>query len=560
MEAKNVLMAIVLSTLVLVFWATFFEPPPIERQIVEDQITQNEEPSSPSIEKVELSKKVERNDAIDSVDRVKIENSNIKGSISLQGAIIDDIIFKNYKVSLDSEEKVIFLNPKSSSEGYYIETGWASNSNENLKLPRDNTIWKVKGNKILTPGSPILLEWDNNEGLIFTKRIELDDKFLFKISQGIKNNSNKSYEFYPYAQITRNYKPDVIPIYILHEGFIGMFDDELKETDYKDIEDEKFTINSSKGWLGITDKYWLTVIVPEKGRKFKSEFLTSDEKYKANFIIKEPIELRSNTSITNEINAFVAAKEVAAIDGYAEKMGIEKFDLAIDWGWFYFITKPLFFVIEYFFKLTGNFGVAIIILTALVRIVFFPLANYSFRSMAKMKILQPEMVRLKELHKDDKTKLQQEMMALYKREKVNPVSGCLPVLIQIPFFFAVYKMLFVTIEMRQQPFFGWIQDLSARDPTSIFNLFGLIPWDPPTFLMIGVWPILMGLTMFLQQKLNPTPPDPMQAKIFMFLPIFLTIILAPFPSGLVVYWTISNVLTIAQQWVIIRGTKVKTIR
>jgi len=560
MDSKNVLMAIVLSTLVLVFWATFFEPPPIERQIVEDQITKNEESSSPSIEKVELSKKVERNDAIDSVDRVKVENSNIKGSISLQGAIIDDITFKNYKVSLDSNEKVTFLNPKNSSEGYYIETGWASNSNENLKLPLDNTIWKVKGNKILTPSKPIVLEWDNNEGLIFTKKIELDDKFLFKISQGIKNTSNKSYEFFPYAQITRNYKPDVIPIYILHEGFIGMFDDELKETDYKDIEDEKFTTNSSKGWLGITDKYWLTVIVPEKGRKFKSEFLTSDEKYKANFIIKEPIKLKSNTSITNKINVFVAAKEVAVIDGYAEKMGIEKFDLAIDWGWFYFITKPLFFVIEYFFKLTGNFGVAIIILTALVRIVFFPLSNYSFRSMAKMKILQPEMVRLKGLHKDDKTKLQQEMMALYKREKVNPISGCLPVLIQIPFFFAVYKMLYVTIEMRQQPFFGWIQDLSARDPTSIFNLFGLIPWDPPTFLMIGVWPILMGLTMFLQQKLNPTPPDPMQAKIFMFLPIFLTIILAPFPSGLVVYWTISNVLTMAQQWVIIRGTKVKTVR
>ena len=560
MDSKNVLMAIVLSTLVLVFWATFFEPPPVERQIVEDQVTKSEELSSPSIEKVELSKKIARDDTIDSVARVKIENNNIKGSISLQGAIIDDIIFKNYKESLESDQKVIFLNPKSSDEGYYIETGWASNSNEKLKLPLDNTIWKVKGNKVLTPNNPIVLEWDNNEGLIFTKKIELDDKYLFKISQGIKNTSNKSYEFFPYAQITRNYKPDVIPIYILHEGFIGMFDDELKETDYKDIEDEKFTTNSSKGWLGITDKYWLTVIVPEKGRKFKSEFLTSKEKYKANFIIKEPEVLRSNTSITNEINAFVAAKEVAVIDGYAEKMGIEKFDLAIDWGWFYFITKPLFFVIEYFFKLTGNFGVAIIILTALVRIVFFPLANYSFRSMAKMKILQPEMLRLKELHKDDKTKLQQEMMALYKREKVNPVSGCLPVLIQIPFFFAVYKMLFVTIEMRQQPFFGWIHDLSARDPTSIFNLFGLIPWDPPTFLMIGVWPILMGLTMYLQQKLNPTPPDPMQAKIFMFLPLFLTIILAPFPSGLVVYWTISNILTIAQQWVIMRGTTVKTVR
>ena len=560
MDSKNVLMAIVLSTLVLVFWATFFEPPPVERQIAEDQVTKSEELSSPSIEKVELSKKIARDDTIDSVARVKIENNNIKGSISLQGAIIDDIIFKNYKESLESDQKVIFLNPKSSDEGYYIETGWASNSNEKLKLPLDNTIWKVKGNKVLTPNKPIVLEWDNNEGLIFTKKIELDDKYLFKISQGIKNTSNKSYEFFPYAQITRNYKPDVIPIYILHEGFIGMFDDELKEEDYEDVEDEKFIINSSKGWLGITDKYWLTAIVPEKGKKFKSEFLSIDGKYKANFIIKEATVLSSNASITNEINAFVMAKEVAVIDGYAEKLSIEKFDLTIDWGWFYFITKPLFFVIEYFFKLTGNFGVAIIILTALVRIVFFPLANYSFRSMAKMKILQPEMIRLKELHKDDKTKLQQEMMALYKREKVNPVSGCLPVLIQIPFFFAVYKMLYVTIEMRQQPFFGWIQDLSARDPTSIFNLFGLIPWDPPTFLMIGVWPILMGLTMFLQQKLNPTPPDPMQAKIFMFLPIFLTIILAPFPSGLVVYWTISNVLTMAQQWVIIRGTKVKTVR
>ena len=562
MDTKNVLMAIVLSTIVLVFWSTFFEPPPppIEKQIAENQIAKDEKTSSPSIEKAELSKKISRNDTIDSADRVKIENKNIKGSLSLQGAIIDDIIFKNYKKSLDSDEKVIFLNPKSSSEGYYIETGWASNSNEKLKLPLDSTIWKVRSNRMLSPNNPVVLEWNNNEGLIFTKKIELDEKFLFKITQSIKNTSNKSYEFFPYAQITRNYKPDVTRIYILHEGFIGMFDDELKEEDYDDIEEEKFTINSSKGWLGITDKYWLTAIVPEKGKKFKSEFLSNDGKYKANFIIKEPMLLKSNASITNKINAFVLAKEVAVIDSYAEELHIEKFDLAIDWGWFYFITKPLFFVIEYFFKLTGNFGVAIIILTALVRIIFFPLANYSFRSMAKMKILQPETIRLKELHKDDKAKLQQEMMALYKREKVNPISGCLPVLIQIPFFFAVYKMLFVTIEMRQQPFFGWIQDLSARDPTSVFNLFGLIPWDPPTFLMIGVWPILMGLTMFLQQKLNPTPPDPMQAKIFMFLPIFLTIILAPFPSGLVVYWTVSNILTIAQQWVIIRGTKVKTVR
>jgi membrane protein insertase, YidC/Oxa1 family, N-terminal domain len=293
----------------------------------------------------------------------------------------------------------------------------------------------------------------------------------------------------------------------------------------------------------------------EKGNEFKAEFIGKNEKYRANYIIKEAKILNPGNSISNKINTFVAAKEVAVIDSYAEQLGIEKFDLTIDWGWFYFFTKPLFFIIDYFFKITGNFGLAIVIITALVRLIFFPLANYSFKSMAKMKILQPEMLRLKELHKDDKTKLQQEMMALYKREKVNPVSGCLPVLIQIPFFFAIYKMLYVTLEMRHQPFFGWIKDLSDRDPTSVFNLFGLIPWDPPTFLMIGAWPILMGLSMWVQQKLNPTPPDPLQAKIFMFFPIFLTIILAPFPSGLVVYWTINNILTIAHQWVIMKGNK-----
>ena len=559
MDFRNVLIAIVLSTTVLIGWATFFEAPIIEEPAVENEIKKEKKVSTPSLEEIESSKKISRSEAINKDDRIKLENNNIKGSISLEGGIIDDVIFKNYKKNLNDDEDVVFLNPKSSQEGYYIETGWASSGNQKLKLPLDNTNWVVKGNKLLTPNNPVILEWNNNEGLIFTKKIELDKNFLFKITQGIKNNSNKSFQFFPYAQITRNYKPEVTPIYILHEGFLGVFDEELKEMDYEDVDEEKFTTSSTKGWLGITDKYWLTAIVPEKGKNFKSEFISKNEKYRANFIVKEPLILNPNDSVTNQINAFVAAKEVAVIDAYAEELGIEKFDLAIDWGWFYFFTKPLFFVIDYFFKLTGNFGFAIVIITALVRLIFFPLANYSFRSMAKMKILQPEMLRLKELHKDDKAKLQQEMMALYKREKVNPISGCLPVLIQIPFFFAIYKMLYVTLEMRHQPFFGWIEDLSARDPTSIFNLFGLIPWDPPTFLMIGAWPILMGLSMYLQQKLNPTPPDPMQAKIFMFFPLFLTIILAPFPAGLVVYWTINNILTIAQQWVIMKRTKVKTV-
>ena len=561
MDTKNVLLAVVLSTIVLVFWATFFEAPIVEKQATDERITKSEDFSSPSINEGEkkIENEITRNDVINNTKRINIENENIKGSISLEGAIIDDILFKNYKKELGGQENVTFLNPRNSSKEYFIETGWASSGKENIKLPLLDTIWQIKGNTTLTPNNPVTLEWDNGDNLIFTKKIELDDKFLFRITQSIKNKSNKSYQFYPYAQITKKGKPDGIQIYILHEGFLGVFGEELKEEDYDDIEKEKFTVNSSKGWLGITDKYWLTAIVPEKGKEFKAEFVSKNEKYRANYIIKEASILNPGSSISNKIDTFVAAKEVAVIDNYAEKLNIEKFDLAIDWGWFYFFTKPLFFIIDYFFKLTGNFGWAIVIITALVRLIFFPLANYSFKSMAKMKILQPEMLRLKELHKGDKVKLQQEMMALYKREKVNPISGCLPVLIQIPFFFAIYKMLYVTLEMRHQPFFGWIKDLSERDPTSVFNLFGLIPWDPPTFLMIGAWPILMGLSMWVQQKLNPTPPDPIQAKIFMFFPIFLTIILAPFPSGLVVYWTVNNILTIAQQWVIMRGTKVKTV-
>ncbi len=561
MDFRNVLIAIVLSTLVLIVWATFFEAPIIEQKTTESKIEQNQDLSSPSIDEgeKEIANEITRDDVIKSTNRIKIENENIKGSISLEGAIIDDIIFKNYNETLSSENKVVFLNPKNSPKEYFIETGWASGGSEKINLPLLDTVWQVRGNNFLTPNNPVTLEWDNGDGLIFTKKIELDEKFLFQITQSIKNISNKSFQFYPYAQITRKGGLEGRQIYILHEGFLGVFGEELFEEDYDDIEKEKFTINSSKGWLGITDKYWLTAIVPEKGNEFKAEFVAKNEKYRANYIIKEAKILNPGNSISNKINTFAAAKEVAVIDNYAEKLGIEKFDLTIDWGWFYFFTKPLFFLIDYFFKLTGNFGFAIVIITALVRLIFFPLANYSFKSMAKMKILQPEMLRLKELHKDDKVKLQQEMMALYKREKVNPISGCLPVLIQIPFFFAIYKMLYVTLEMRHQPFFGWIKDLSERDPTSVFNLFGLIPWDPPTFLMIGAWPILMGISMWIQQKLNPTPPDPVQAKIFMFFPIFLTIILAPFPSGLVVYWTVNNILTIAQQWVIMRGTKVKTV-
>ena len=403
-----------------------------------------------------------------------------------------------------------------------------------------------------------MLQWNNGEGVVFQKKIELDEKYLFKISQLVKNNSNSSIELYPYAQMTRNKIPDDIQnFYIQHEGFIGVFDDELKEDDYDDIKEKKIVRESSEGWLGITDKYWMTAFVPEKGKNFKSTFLY-DNGYKANYIINKPTTINKSSSGINELRLFVSAKEVETIDGYAADQNINKFDLVIDWGWFYFFTKPLFFVIDYLFKFSGNFGIAIVLITVAIRALFFPLANFSFRSMAKMKAVTPEMQRLKELHKDDKVKLQQEMMALYRKEKINPASGCLPVLIQIPFFFAIYKMLFISLEMRHQPFFGWIKDLSAADPTSIFNLFGLIPWDPPSFMIIGIWPILMGASMWVQQKLNPAPTDPIQAKIFAFFPLFLTIILASFPSGLVVYWTVNNILTIAQQYVIVKQTTVKT--
>jgi len=544
----------------LIMWSIFFVPPPPtidKKQNKIEKIQEKNDISSPSIETTKKIKTVSRAKSLKTTKRIPVENENIIGSISLTGGIVDDIIFKNYTQNINSEEKVILLSPNGLDEGYYIETGWAS-TNKNIDLPNNKTEWSTVGNSKLTPNNPVTLKWTNDKQITFLKTIELDEKFLFKVKQQIKNDGNNKYDFYPYAQIVRDKKPKVLGYYILHEGFIGVFDEELKEEDYKDIEEKKFTANSYSGWLGITDKYWITAIVPEKNRNFKSEFIY-DKNYRANFIQTEPIQSSPNQTISSEIRVFTAAKEVDVIDSYAKNQKIEKFDLTIDWGWFYFFTKPLFFVADYFFKLTGNFGFAIILITACIRLIFFPLANYSFKSMAKMKVLQPEMVRLKELHKDDKVKLQQEMMALYKREKVNPISGCLPVLIQIPFFFAIYKMLFVTIEMRQQPFFGWIQDLSARDPTSVFNLFGLIPWDPPTFLMIGAWPIMMGFTMYIQQKLNPTPPDPIQAKIFMFFPLFLTIVLAPFPSGLVVYWTINNILTMAQQWIIIKRTSVKTV-
>ena len=558
MDTKNVIAAITLSSAIIILWSLFMIP---EQQKNNQQLSEKnkveQNTDAPSLEQKETLITLSREDALNQSKRIKFENNNIVGSISLKGASIDDLTFKNYKIELNNDERVTLLGPRNIDKGYLVESGFVT-TDKNIDIPNSDTIWSSVGDNNLTDKNKVKLSWTNNQGITFEKEISLDDKYLFTIKQRVINGTSKKYDFYSYGQIIRNKIPeDLTDFYINHEGFVSSLDEELIEEDYDDIQEKKFSKIAQNGWLGIGDKYWITSLIPPRNKEFKTTF-DYKNKFRANFIATEPLELNENSSIEENLQIIVAAKRVDVIDGYAEKLNIDKFDLVIDWGFLYFITKPLFFGIDYFFKLLGNYGLAIVAITICIRLAFFPLANFSFRSMAKMKALQPEMVRLKELYKDDKMKLQQAMMALYKKEKVNPMSGCLPILVQIPVFFALYKVLFVTIEMRQMPFYGWIHDLSERDPTSLFNLFGLLPYDVPSFLVIGAWPVAMGVSMWVQQKLNPAPTDAMQAKIFAFFPLFLTVILAPFPSGLVIYWTVNNILTMAQQVFIMKRTTVKT--
>ncbi len=559
MDTKNVIAAISLSAAVIILYGLFFAPTPQDPKLTQKNTSTTIEAKNtdaPSLDQNDETLKISREEALKENKSIIFENDNIKGSISLTGSVIDNLEFKNFKKTLNGDENIILLSPRKVQNGYYVETGWAT-TNKNIDVPNTKSIWKVEGNNKLTPNSPIKLVWSNNQNIKFEKKISIDNQYLFKINQNIINNSEKTYNFYPYGQIIRNEIPEITNFFILHEGPLGVFNSELVEKDYDDIQEKSYSINADKGWLGITDKYWITSLMPQENRSFRSDF-DYKNKFRANFIETNATEIRANEAKSNEIKVLIAAKEVRVIDNYAKNLNIEKLDLVIDWGYLYFLTKPMWFALDYFFKLLGNYGLAIIAVTICIRIALFPLAQLSFKSMSRMKLLQPEMKRLKELHKEDKMKLQQEMMALYKREKVNPMSGCLPILPMIFIFFALYKVLFVTLDGRHEPFFGWIKDLSERDPTSIFNLFGLIPWDPPSFLIIGAWPIAMGVSMYIQQKLNPTPPDPIQAKIFMFFPLFLVIILAPFPSGLVIYWTVNNCLQMLQQYLVMRKTKVKT--
>ncbi len=559
MDSKNIIAAISLSTAVIVLYSLFFAPEkPTSNKNLAEKNKIEKTTDAPSLDQKETLIQISREDALKESKRVKFENQSIIGTISLKGAVIDDLTFKDYKVSLENEEKITLLSPRNVDDGYFIESGFVT-TDKNIDIPDSNSIWTVVGNNKLTEQSPIKLSWSNNQGITFEKEISLDDKFLFTIKQKVINSTDKKYDFYSYGQIIRNKIPeDLLNFFILHEGPIATLDDELIEEDYDDIQDKKFSKTAQKGWLGISDKYFVASIIPSENKEFKTTF-DYKNKFRINFITTDPQELSQNSFIENKFQAIVGAKRVRVIDGYAESLKIDKFDLVIDFGFLYFLTKPMWYALDYFFKLFGNYGLAIIAVTVCIRLAVFPLANYSFKSMAKMKQLQEPMKQIKDLHKDDKMKIQQEMMALYKREGVNPMSGCLPIIPQIFIFFSLYKVLFVTIEMRQMPFYGYLKDLSERDPTSVFNLFGLLPYDVPSFLVIGILPILMGLSMYVQQKLNPAPTDPMQAKIFMFFPLFLTVILAPFPSGLVLYWTVNNILTMAQQVVIMKRTTVKTV-
>ena len=572
MESRNLILAIILSVGVLFIWSFFFEAP--EQEMLNGEIESGDvsevnsnELDMEAIDEIERSLGIAENDnigldeALSADKRVKIETNSIVGSINLKGLRIDDIVLKKYNETQEEfSEKIRVLRPIDTYDGYEVTFGWIKNQDANFETPNAESIWKVSNsNATLTSNNEVEFEWSNTTGQTFVTTIGLDEDYLFDITQEVKNNSNEEIIINNASKVTRKQAPSLSGMFILHEGLLGVLQEKLELIDYDDLKDDEETLNfeSDNGWVGITDKYWLAALIPDQNKSFKAIY-TYDNGYIAYYRSLNATKVAAGSDHIVESQIFIGAKEAKLIDRYQEDYGIYNFDLAIDWGWFYFLTKPLFNVIYFFSELSGNFGLAIIILTVITRIVFFPLANWSFISMAKMKMLQPEMTRIKELHKDDRAQQQQALMALYKKEKVNPISGCLPILIQIPFFFAIYKMLFVSIEMRHAPFYGWIQDLAAKDPTTIFNLFGLIPWDPPSFMIIGIWPVLMGLTMYIQQKLNPAPPDPIQARIFMFFPLFITILLAQFAAGLVIYWTTNNVLSIIQQWIINKRTTVKT--
>jgi YidC/Oxa1 family membrane protein insertase len=497
--------------------------------------------------------------------RVTIDSPRLHGSISLVGGRIDELTLTDYRVDIDPQSPpIVLFSPAGTEHPYFAQFGWLP-QDQTMPVPGLETRWQTDAQK-LTPDTPITLTWDNGRGLRFVRTYAVDTNYMFTITQRVENTGSTPVTLFPYALISRTGLPVTAGFYLLHEGPVGVFNGRLQEPGYDDIKEKPITEASNGGWLGITDKYWLAALIPDQGAKVNARFLHSREgtvdKYQADWL-GEQVTVAPGASAENTSRLFGGAKEVKLLDYYTDHLGIDRLDLAIDFGWFWFLTKPFFYILAWFHSVLGNFGLAILAVTVIVKALFFPLANKSYRSMSAMKKLQPEMLKLRERFKDDRVKLNQEMMNLYKRSKVNPAAGCLPIVLQIPVFFALYKVLFISIEMRHAPFYGWIKDLSAPDPTNIFNLFGLVPFDPTTlpmvghFLHLGVWPLIMGVTMWLQMRLNPTPPDPVQQKIFTFMPILFTFMLASFPAGLVIYWAWNNLLSITQQVIIMKRMGVK---
>jgi YidC/Oxa1 family membrane protein insertase len=594
-DSKNTILAIVLSAIVLIVWQYFFAIP--QEKARQEQLAQQQAqtqklnppapgqtpaatpapgaagapPQVPGAAPAAVGAPVTRAAAIAASPRIPIATESLQGSIALKGGRIDDLALVKFRETVDPKSPpIVLLSPSGAPEPFYAEFGWTNAAGATLAVPTADTVWTQEGSGTLSVGKPVTLTFDNGQGLQFRRTIAVDDKYLFTVKDEVANKGDKPVSLYPFALISRHGTPHTLGYYILHEGLIGKFGDAgSKEVTYKDIDDKKLNnFDATNAWLGITDKYWAAVLLPQTDAhvlaNFKADTVGTVKRYQTDYLL-DARTVAPGATATADARLFAGAKEVRVVNDYESKLNLNHFDLLIDWGWFYFITKPLFFVIDWIYHVVGNFGVAILLVTVLIKAAFFPLANKSYASMAKMKAVQPQMTALRERHKDDKAKQQQELMELYKKEKINPLAGCLPIAVQIPVFFSLYKVLFVTIEMRHAPFFGWIHDLSAPDPTNLFNLFGLIPFDPTTlpvvgsFLHVGLWGVIMGITMWAQMKLNPAPPDPTQAMIFNWMPLIFTFMLASFPAGLVIYWAWNNSLSVAQQSIIMRkhGAKIE---
>jgi YidC/Oxa1 family membrane protein insertase len=574
-DQNNLLLAVILSMAVMLGWQFFYAGPQMKAQQekaarekqehaekpapgVADTTTPGAEGNAPTIAS-EHAPAVTREEAIGRSPRIAIDTPSLKGSIALKGGLIDDLVLEKYRETVDPmSPEVVLFSPPDAPAAYYAKYGWLNAGKGQLLLPSMETLWRATTTGPLTPSSPIELSWDNGQGLTFRRTISIDDNYMLKIAEEVENKGSGDAVLRPFALLYRLGKPKTPGYAVLHEGLIGVPGDAgLQEITYaKALEESgKPFENKTGGWLGITDKYWAAALIPDQNAQFSAtllghkpqgqltEFFTAD--YAGPAITISP---GQRQKIEGQL--YAGAKQVKVVEGYGQSLGIKDFWLMIDWGWFRPITRPLYYFLDYLYQILGNFGLAILAVTVLVKAAFFPLANKSYESMAKMKKLQPQMEVLRERFKDDKAKQQQELMALYQKEKINPLAGCLPILIQIPVFFALYKVLFVSIDMRHAPFFGWIRDLSATDPTSLFNLFGLLPFAAPEFLHIGAWPIVMGMTMWVQMQLNPPQPDPVQQQIFAWMPLLFTFLLASFPAGLVIYWAWNNVLSVSQQWYI----------